>query len=652
MIQLVFDASERAAALDEGSSRGRLQLARGRRARRRGRTTSSSSWTGRIPVVYPAAGSHANKFTAALWLGSSAEAGVGCDDTRGPHREIRPVVETIPSDPARGRAAFPWIAFEGRWGELAEGVLQRPDRPEPQDPVDAADRVVETAGGPELRGSDRRALRDERHRLLLHRRRARLARPDPAAAQSRRDAALLGALPGSSIFAAVRATWTPVAPLHVARRRTWGQILSASGRMYVKRLRLFLGLGLLLIPIVFVITLVQWLAAQGCRPRRHASRARRPERWAFLAACDRDDAGAARARPRPGRDGVRARRARRGPRARALDAYRLALRRSARSSARSRIFVALWSCSRRRVFLIPVAIWLAVRWCAARPGRGARGPSAVRVAAPKRGARARTLDQGRLARRCERGDRARRRAAPGRDPDLRRRMRRSGSSTSSRASCTPSPCLSSRRHGVRVLRHPRAPRARARHPRRGAPAGDLARAADPAGLDGLRLERLVARDELGEPPALRQQLVVRPELDDAAAVEHDDLIRVADPRPRARGARGVEAPVAGDSATKGMARALRDARDDVRSRAALRREMRIAARSGPAARAIAALAPTSEPSLTQWCRTSDPAPGARRETATALEHHDRGEQRPARGEPDRDRDEEGVVVQTPTARRR
>ena len=45
---------------------------------------------GTHPVVYPAAGSHANKFTAALYLGSSAEAGVGCDDTRGPHDELRP----------------------------------------------------------------------------------------------------------------------------------------------------------------------------------------------------------------------------------------------------------------------------------------------------------------------------------------------------------------------------------------------------------------------------------------------------------------------------------------------------------------------------------------------------------------------------------
>jgi hypothetical protein len=31
---------------------------------------------------------------------------------------IRPDVQTIPSDPAQADQAFPWIAFEGRWGEL------------------------------------------------------------------------------------------------------------------------------------------------------------------------------------------------------------------------------------------------------------------------------------------------------------------------------------------------------------------------------------------------------------------------------------------------------------------------------------------------------------------------------------------------------
>ena len=59
---------------------------------------------GTHPVVYPAAGSHANFFESALFLGSSAEQGVGCDDTTGPSFDIQPVVRTIPSDPGEARS--------------------------------------------------------------------------------------------------------------------------------------------------------------------------------------------------------------------------------------------------------------------------------------------------------------------------------------------------------------------------------------------------------------------------------------------------------------------------------------------------------------------------------------------------------------------
>ena len=77
--------------------------------RRRARLVGGREITldGTHPVVFPAAGSHANKYTEDLYLGSSAEAGVGCDDTQGPHSELRPVVETIPSDPAAAEKTLP-----------------------------------------------------------------------------------------------------------------------------------------------------------------------------------------------------------------------------------------------------------------------------------------------------------------------------------------------------------------------------------------------------------------------------------------------------------------------------------------------------------------------------------------------------------------
>ena len=106
MIQLDFDASTPAEALRQAPvDIGYSQHEGAERA----------AWTddkleridGTHPVVHPADGSHANFYGEALYLGSSASEGVGCDDTRGPTFDVRPVVKTIPSDEALARAAFP-----------------------------------------------------------------------------------------------------------------------------------------------------------------------------------------------------------------------------------------------------------------------------------------------------------------------------------------------------------------------------------------------------------------------------------------------------------------------------------------------------------------------------------------------------------------
>ncbi len=261
MIQLVFDANDAAEAL------GRDPVEVGYSAHE---GATRSSWNddklevvdGTRPVVYPAAGSHANKYSAALWLGSSAEAGVGCDDTQGPHRELSPRVETIPSDRAAAESAYPWIAFEGRWGELQKAFFNGPTGPNLKTqwtkPISWSESwtrrsyAIPAAGVFGTGTTDFFCAAVERGSRAL----AQLLRnPVPTLL-------VIAAILGLAIFAAVRATWTPVAPTRVARRRSWGQILSASARMYVKRPGLLLGLGVLLIPIAFVITFLQWLLLQ------------------------------------------------------------------------------------------------------------------------------------------------------------------------------------------------------------------------------------------------------------------------------------------------------------------------------------------------------------------------------------------------------
>ena len=220
---------------------------------------------GTHPVVYPAAGSHANFYEPALFLGSSGSTGVGCDDTSGPSRELRPRVHTIPSDPAAARRADPWIAFEGRWGELQRSIFNGPTGPNLKghwvEPITWADgwrdRSYAVPGGGALGtgttdffcgavedvSNALRRLVDEPLPMLL----------------------LLAGLVALVVFLIARATWTPVAPLRLARRRAWGQVLSSSARMYVARLPLFLGIGLLALPVSLAVTLLQALLLGGSR---------------------------------------------------------------------------------------------------------------------------------------------------------------------------------------------------------------------------------------------------------------------------------------------------------------------------------------------------------------------------------------------------
>ena len=262
MIQLVFDARDaREAIAEEPQSIGYSSHEGAERAEWGDEKLEVVEGT--HPVVYPAAGSHANKFTEALYLGSSAEAGVGCDDTRGPHVEFAPAVETIPSDPDAARRAFPWIVFEGRWGELQRAFFNGPTGPNLKsqwnEPIGWSEDwrprsyAIPTGGLLGTGATDFFCTAVETGSKGL----VALLR-DPAL-----TLLTLAALLAVAAWAITRTTWKPVAPLRLARRRSWGQILAAAGRMYVQRTRLFLGIGLLLIPLGFVISLVEALVLGG-----------------------------------------------------------------------------------------------------------------------------------------------------------------------------------------------------------------------------------------------------------------------------------------------------------------------------------------------------------------------------------------------------
>jgi hypothetical protein len=215
---------------------------------------------GTHPVVYAALGSHANYFTSALHLGRSAAEGVGCDNTSGPSTQLTPKVELVPTDKAAYLRAFPWLGFQGHWGEEHEAFYNGPTGPSTKvqwtQPimwantewhhnsftVPAGSTVGGTATGffcgTVATGST----------LLT----ALVGNPSPFYF-------LLTAVFALILWLTSRTQWHPSAPLHLQRRRSWGSIVTASRRMYLGHLRLFLGIGLLFLPIGIFVTGVQYL---------------------------------------------------------------------------------------------------------------------------------------------------------------------------------------------------------------------------------------------------------------------------------------------------------------------------------------------------------------------------------------------------------
>jgi hypothetical protein len=366
MIQLVFDASTPAQAQKQSPIEVGYSQHEG---------AERAAWNddklervdGTHPVVHPAAGSHANFYGESLYLGSSAAEGVGCDDTRGPTFDIRPAVEMIPSDPAQARTAFPWIAFDGRWGERRPAFFNGPTGPNLKtqwtEPIrwseDWRARSYTVPGGSAF-GT---GATDFFCGAIAHGSRALVRLVDKPVAFS----LVLAGLALLVVIMISRATWRPAAPLRLAHRRAWGQILSASARMYVQRIPLFVGIGLVVIPISLLITLLQALVLHATSVLGVQTGGESSGLLALLvlaiataltllglglvqAACARALVRIDEGRPV-------------GP----IAAYRLAADSAAPLFGALLVASIVVSLLASSIFLIPIAVWLAGRWALIAP---------------------------------------------------------------------------------------------------------------------------------------------------------------------------------------------------------------------------------------------------------------------------------------------
>ena len=366
MIQLLFEAEDAAEALEGEPTRIGYSQHEG---------AEQADWgedklelvDGTHPVVHPAAGSHANFFEEGLFLGSSAEQGVGCDDTSGPTVDLRPTVITIPSDPDDARETYPWIDYQGRWGELQRAFFNGPTGPNLKtqwtEPVVWSEGWRDQSYAVPAGGALGTGATDFFCDAIAGGSKAlQRALENPPLVIG-----VLAALVALILLLLSRATWRPSAPLRLARRRAWGQILFTSLRMYWKRPGLFLGIGLVMLPISIVVALLQAIIlrasgfagidADGESGSMLVLLVLALVTTLTLAGVGFVHAAVARAlveldEGRPV-----------GP----IAAYALALDSVRPLLGGLAIAVVLVSVLTTTVFLIPVAIWLAVRWALIAP---------------------------------------------------------------------------------------------------------------------------------------------------------------------------------------------------------------------------------------------------------------------------------------------
>jgi Vacuolar protein sorting-associated protein 62 len=215
---------------------------------------------GTHPVVYPALGSHANYYEPKLYLGRSAAQGIGCDETTGPSREVRPAVEVVPTGRAAALRRFPWLGYVGRWGESHRGFYNGPTGPSTKAqwraPITWADTrwrdrsyTVPAGGSLGIAATDVFCGAVAGASGVLT---ALVGDPSPVLFS-------LAAIVALALWLASRTRWDESSPFRLRRRRPWGSLVTSALRMYGEKPRLFLGIGLLFVPLGLVDTGVQYL---------------------------------------------------------------------------------------------------------------------------------------------------------------------------------------------------------------------------------------------------------------------------------------------------------------------------------------------------------------------------------------------------------
>ena len=214
---------------------------------------------GTHPVVFPGRGSHANYFEQAVWLGHSAQEGFGCDNTTAPSRKVQTHAVLLPDQPpASATAPFAWLAFGGHWGQKESGPNTGPTGPNTKqqwtEPVSWVDDTWRDSSTKVPSGS---TLGLSATSFFC----AAVATGSELYLEFLRTPwFVLGALAAVTllgVWLSRRTAWSPHEPFPIDRARSGGQIYRAAFKLYRRYRLLFIGIGLIFVPLSAIGVLLQ-----------------------------------------------------------------------------------------------------------------------------------------------------------------------------------------------------------------------------------------------------------------------------------------------------------------------------------------------------------------------------------------------------------